>query len=175
MTTDVKKRGIVDPWKVVAPLTPPPSKPAPTEAKKNLSEIDFDADIRPPRMCVFRGKHSSVEVKNNNVSADNDALRDLLKCLFEVLELEDGPDLFDEQHIGLRLAERSFEPPAQDTQTATLSTGPGYTPAGAVFFRNQDLDQGLLRLVRILRTVQKRPGIEGERILKHYGITPMLR
>lgn len=169
------KRGIVDPWKINEPLQVPKPKVAPAAGKKNLAEIDFDADIQPARSCVFRSAHASIEVANNKVTNENDALRDLVRCLFSVLELVDGPGLFDEHNIGFRLSDRQFDPPTTLAGSAYLMTKADYTPHAAIYFRNQSFDQGVLRLVRILRAVQKRPGIEGETLLKRMGITPMLR
>lgn len=175
MSTETKKRGIVDPWKITAPLTQPPPPPRREKGDKvNLETFDRDADIRSKRTCVFRGKHASIEVNNRNISSENEALLDLVRCLFEVLELEDGPNLFDEQRIGLRLGERIYEMPLPDRAASNLATGAGQLSA-TIWFHGQDIDQGLLRLVRLLRVVQRRPGIEGETLLKRWGVTPMLR
>lgn len=176
MTTGTKKRGIVDPWRVTTPLVqPPPPPPRAKHEKIDISQVDRDEDLRAKRSCVIRGKHASIEVNNRNVTSEHDALRDLVQCLFEVLELEDGPNLFDEQRIGLRFGERVYElPPPGTTNHSVLATGAGGASA-TIWFHEQDLDQGLLRLVRLLRTVQRRPGIEGETLLKRWGVTPMLR
>jgi len=166
MTT---KRGIVDPWKVVAPLTTPPPPKAPAKGEKvDLQNVDMDADIRVSQHCVFRGKHASIEVANKNIRTEIDGLCDLVRCLFDVLDLDDGAALFDAQSIGLRLGTRTHASPGTDTQTATLSAD-----IATIYFLNQTLDQGLFRLVRILRAVQRRT--EGETILKRWGVTPMLR
>lgn len=177
MSTDTKKRGIVDPWKVVSPLKEPPPPKAPEKGEKvNLADVDMDADIRPSQRCVFRGKHSSIEVMGKDVYSENDGLKNLVRCLYDIFTLcDDGKELLDEQNIGFQYGTHHHALPGEEVPSAKLKTTPDYAPSSIVVFREQTIDDGLLRLVRLLRKVQRRPGSTGEDILKKWGVTPMLR
>jgi hypothetical protein len=170
------KKGIVDPWRVVDPIKPPP-KPAATFTKKkiNLNEIDFDADLRLPETMTLSSKHGTVMIKNTRISTANDGLRDLVQCLFQILELYDGPELFDRAAVGFKLADRVWLEPPPGVRAAAVSTAPGYMPETALWFHKTSYDSGMLQLIRLLNNVNRRTAKEGSDILKRWGVIPMVR
>lgn len=159
-------KGIIkDPWRVEAPLKPEP-KPAKVEGKKiDLSEIDWDKDLKLPEGCLFRSKHGSVAVNSVRVDSANDALRDIARCLFELQEVGHV-----DASIGFHVDEFSHNVPASPEQGSSIRTSDGYQPAAAVWFVDAPYDLGMLRLVKLLAGA-KRP--YGE-ILKKWGVIPMI-
>lgn len=167
------KTGVVDPWRVVEPLHPPARKPS--TKRINLSEIDFDADLTAPKTYSFSSAHGSVEVKARGADNPSAALCVLVQCLFEILEQLDGPDIFQPLHIGFSLAEREWAVPSPVLLAEVLSTTEGYSPRACLYFVGQSYDHGMLRLIKALNVVRKRPGTAGSDILKRGGVVPMLR
>lgn len=172
-------KGIIDPWRV---SDTPAAPAAPTgnweeRRRQNLDEIDWERAIRVAGIFRFRSKHGTIEVKSRalDFQTGNDALRDLVRCLFEILEQDDGPQLFEDAGIGFRLHRREWLEPAADVKVARLATVEGYVPRSEIWFHKQPFDHGMLRLVRILVTVGRRPGPEGEAILAKWGVTPMTK
>lgn len=173
MTTP--RKGIVDPWRVVEPLEKP-KKPLVEERRRiNLAEFDFEADLRHVESCVFRSRHGAIDVRSKQVRSNNDGLRDLVRCLFQILEEDDGPDLFDNIGVGFALEDREWAAPAAEVQAVWLHTSAGYKPSAQLWFLRQPYDSGMHRLIKLLVTVQRRPGAAGSDILKRWGVLPMLR
>ena len=176
--TDPVKKGIVDPWRIVTPLVEPKKAPrvaTQTKAKIDLANIDWDADLRVPGMYIFRATGCCIKVTNKQIFTGCDALRDLVQCLFQILELIDGPDLLEEANIGLVLHDREWLVPQAEVRASLLSTPVDYAPKSMLYFRMQSQDHGMLRLVRLLNRVIRRPGTAGEYIVKRWGVEPILR
>lgn len=169
------KKGIVDPWRVAEPFEKPKPAPLPTARRINISEVDFDADLKVAEVCYIRSPRGTIEVKNKRLTSGNDALRDLVQCLFQILEEEDGPDLFEEINVGFKLHGRAWLEPAVDVPAASIATSSDYVPEARIWFLRQPFGDGMLRLIKLLNAVQRRPGAGGEDILKKWGITPMMR
>lgn len=169
------KRGIVDPWRVDEPFKKAKPAPMPTRRRINLDEIDFDADMKVDEVCFIRSPRGTIEVKSKRVASGNDALRDLVQCLFQILEEDDGPDLFEAINVGFKLHDREWLEPASDVPATSISTADGYIPETRIWFLRQPYADGMLRLIQLLNAVQRRPGAAGEDILKRWGITPMMR
>ena len=177
MTTSVKK-GIVDPWRVVAPLVAPKQAPrvaTQTKPKINLENIDWDSDLRTPGSHIFRSAGAGIQVTSKQIDTGADALRDLVQCLFQILELFEGPDLLEEAGIGLELHDREWLVPAAGVAASKLETPAAYTPRTVLYFIQQPYDHGMTRLVRLLNRVRKRPGNDGEYIVKRWGVETILR
>lgn len=168
-----KKRGIIDPWRIVEPIKPEPPKPAP-QGRIDLDQIDFDKDLKARQSWVLRSKHGSIEVASKEIVTASDGLRHLVGCLFNILEQIDGPDLFEQAGIGFTLDAREWNMPAKGVPVARHATSEG-TPVATLFFLNQPNDSGMLRLIRVLLTIQRRPGFEGVDILHRWGVQPMTR
>lgn len=169
------RKGICDPWRVVEPFEPPKPVALPERRRVNLDDIDFDADLRMPETCLFRSRHGSIRVKNKQVASSNDGLRDLVRCLFQILEQEDGPGLFEDINVGFSLLDRKWLEPAAEVTASRLRTTEDYRPAATIWFRQQSFDRGMLGLIKLLNRVQQRPGMGGESILQRWGITPLSR
>src|SRR6266542_3545200 len=107
--SDVSSTGIVDPWRVVADAPAPKPAPASPKSKIDLAEIDFDRDLRAPRTCTFDSKRGgSILVRSRDIEDQNDSLRRLVACLFQILERSDGPDLFEHIGVGFLLGDREW-------------------------------------------------------------------
>lgn len=172
-----EKKGIVDPWRIDEPFhkpAPPPSMGM--ERKKiNLSDIDWDADLRVAESYIFQSRHGSIKVQNKTITSGNDALRDLVCCLFQVLETMDGPDLLENAKIGIKLHTREWQEPVADLPVARMRSTEAYTPEATIWFLQQTFDEGMLRLIRLLNSVRKRSGKAGVEILNKWGVTPQSR
>lgn len=169
------KKGIVDPWRVAEPFERTKPVATPQRRRINLNEIDFDADLKVAEVCYIRSPRGTIEVKNKRLTSGNDALRDLVQCLFQILEEEDGPDLFENIDVGFKLHDRVWLEPAIDVPAASIATSASYAPEARIWFLRQPFSDGMLRLIQLLNAVQRRPGAGGENILKKWGITPMMR
>lgn len=159
-----KKPGIVDPWRQIEPLKKP-TRPVPSpKEKKNLSDIDFDADLAIPGKYVIRSKHASISVTSVRVKLPKDALEVLADCL---LELTAYPQLCMElKYIGLGIDTESkkFNMPSSASNASSLSSD-----TVTLLFNEQSLDHGILALVKILRA-----SISATNILNKHGVVPML-
>jgi len=172
------KKGIVDPWRIVAPLTPPekpPRQATQTKAKIDLANIDWDADLRTPGSHIFRAEGACIQVTNKQIDTAADALRDLVQCLFQILELFDGPDLLEEAGIGVSRQGREWLVPAAGVPATRLATPDNYVPRTELYFIRQSYDHGMVKLVRLLNQVRKRTANGGEYIVKRWGVAPILR
>jgi hypothetical protein len=170
----VSNRGIVDPWRVVDDV-PGPRHAAGRRRKIDLSEIDFDRDLRAPQHCTFDSRAGSILVRSRDIANMNDALRELVSCLFQLLERSDGPDLFEPIGVGFLLGEREWLLPRRNCPAAMIETGSGSSPRAALYFLQQSYDDGMLRLIRLLCAVNGRTGPNGRDILKRWGVVPLLR
>ena len=164
-------KGIVDPWRV----TDAPKRVVRPEgkAKMDLSSIDFEADLRVPNRYVFRSAHGCIDVHNTEIETANDALRDLVQCLFALSRPVEASPAFMEVGIGFSLGDSSCNVPEDELGHSGMYTVAGYTPAAAIYFVNQSYDDGMARLVRLLNTLRRSSSSEG--ILRRWGVTPMLR
>jgi hypothetical protein len=175
MTTPSNK-SVEDPWRVVDPIYK--TKPEPTPWRPNtidVTEIDFDRDLRVPQSCVFGSRFGSIQVRSRDINNSNDALRNLMCCLFEILEQPDGPALFEHIQVGFSLAGRNWLIPEDGCPSALLKTKDGYDPPAALYFRRQNYDRGMLRLIKLLISIMGRPGPKGQMILRRWGVVPMSR
>jgi hypothetical protein len=170
-------RGIVDPWRVVEPLHAPGSEAANSAAPRrvNLDQIDFDRDLRVPQSCTFRSRAGSIRVHGRSIASGSDGLRELVSCLFQILDAKTGTDWFESADLGFSLSARQWRLPPSDCPAAALRTADGYEPQTALYFRRQTYDDGMLRLIKLLQHVNRRPGDEGQQILKRWGVVPLSR
>ncbi len=158
------KKGIVDPWRIVEPIKPPPR---PNRA--DLGSIDFDADLRVPVTHTFRCSTGGIHISSIQMETEEDALRVLIACLFDILQtLPDGPALLDS--IGMTRDRAEWNKPGPKTPAAYLGA-----EKLQIAFHKATLDLGMRTLVRVVSTVKKRPGKKGADILKKHGITPLLK
>lgn len=169
-------RGIVDPWRVTEPFKTPKKVNITAAPKKiNLSEFDWDADLKVPAVFWFRSKHGTIEVRNKQIDSGNDALRDLVNCLFEITEEIDGPELLESARIGIKLGDRQWQEPAAAVAYSLLKTTPDYTPSTVLWFIQQTYDDGMAQLIHLLNKVHKRIGNKGKNILKRWGVMLIIR
>jgi len=161
------KKGIVDPWRVVEPLRAPPKKAPPPPGRIAPADLDRDRDLRDSYTHNFRCAHGNIEVTSRDIETDSDALRELVGCLFALLETRTGPGLFDAS-IGFSLGGRVW-----NRQPGKPSTGLSADEA-AVYFCELTFDQGMLVLIRNLSQV-KRQLETGPRILARWGVKPHLK
>lgn len=159
-------KGIVDPWRVVEPLTRTPAPPKDPEKKIDPREIDFDADLRVWERCLFPSKHGSIGVVGPDITSSDAALRALTRCLHEISTLKDGKTLLANAQVGVAFGDTEVRHTRLQTQTE---------PHAVLYFVNQTFEEGMLRLIRLLNIVQRRPGAAGADILRRWGVTPMMR
>ena len=174
--SDISSTGIVDPWRVVEHA--PVAKPKASSAKRkiDLGEIDFERDLRVPRRCTFESQRGgSILVQSREIEDQNDALRQLVGCLFQILERSDGPDLFERIGVGFLLGEREWLLPRKNYPAAVIETASGSKPRAALYFLGQSCDDGMLRLIKLLCSVNARSGKHGRDILQRWGVVPLLR
>jgi len=169
-------KGILDPWRVVdsAPSTPE-SGPRPVRERMNVGDVDRDEDLRVANRSVFRSAHGSIEVHSARVASADDALRELVACLFELTDQAGGDAAFADLGIGFSLGGRVGGATPQEGAFSGLATPRGAAPAASLNFYGQPYDSGFLRLVRHLGAVRPHRGAIGETILKRRGVTPLLR
>ena len=172
-----EKKGIIDPWRIDEPFhKPAPSMtPTPEHKKINLSDIDWDADLRVAEAFIFQSRHGSIKVQNKAIASGNDALRDLVRCLFQILETMEGPDLLENAKIGMKLHTREWQEPVSDLPVSRMRSTEAYIPEATIWFLQQTYDEGMLRLIRLLNNIRKRPGKNGVEILNKWGVTPQSR
>lgn len=171
-----RKKGIIDPWRIVEPLHKP--EPKPTELmpgqKIGLDQIDFDADLRVTQQCAFRCRSGSILVRSKLITNANDALCNVLRCLFQLLEQKGVAAELLPLGIALQYGNRVWN--TRDVSVAAkLETREGYTPPSALYFLRQTHDDGMLRLIKFLNDASRRPGPAGADILKRWGIVLMMR
>jgi hypothetical protein len=171
--TVAKKKGIVDPWRVVNKLHPPP-KPTPAANKRvNIEDRDIDSDLKRPSVNYLTCVHGSIEVKGDGINTQNLALVQLVGCLFKVLEEDDGLDFFESRKISFVLDTREWSTSHKDINFSSIETTEDFWPRTAILFWGQSLDQGMLKLIRALNVIGKRPG--GIDLLRKWGIKTSLR
>lgn len=156
-------KGIFDPWRKVDPLRPTPGA-APTEGKKNLDDIDFDADLAIPGRYVIRVKGASISIESTRVATPKDALDVLVDCVVDLWQQE--PVLrkaLVSYGVGVRNARVMYNAPDESTPASKLESD-----HSAIWFASAPLDEGLADLASVLRTHTAGP------IVKKHGITPML-
>ena len=161
-------KGIVDPWRVVIPVKPPKAPPPKSRERISLSEIDFDADLRVVEHCVFKSNHGSIMVEGVDITSQDTGLRALARCLHDISHISEGKALLDKAGIGYIVDGKA------PLDCVGLQTSEG-TPYVVIYFINQPLSHGILRLIKMLNAVQRRPGTAGADILKRWGVTPMMR
>jgi hypothetical protein len=169
-------KGILDPWRVEdAAQLPATAGPHPAPQRTNVADLDRDEDLRVANRIVLRSEQGSIAVQSTRVASDNDALRELVSCLFELTEGPGGDAPFADLGIGFSLGDRhAGARPAAGTFSALMSHE-GVEPAAALYFSHQPYYYGFHRLVRLLGAMRRRRGGAGREILKRWGVTPLLR
>jgi hypothetical protein len=160
------KTGIVDPWRVVEPVRGPPPVFQPKTQRINLADQDFDADMAPVKRGALDCKHGSLEVHGKQLHQMGDVLKNVIGCLFD-LEHAFKDSGLDAASLAYTIGERRSAG-WDDTPGAAWSTEAGFEPACELRFKKQTLDGGMLRLIRALRDLQRRPG--GHAIFHKWGV-----
>lgn len=160
--TAERPKGIVDPWKRVDPLRSPP-RPEPT-GRRNLDDIDLDADLVVPGQYLIRTVHASISVTHVRVAEPADALEVLADCLVDLWRVAGIARALVEIGVGVRSRTAMHNVP-DETTPASLLHGRG----SAIWFEGSDLDRGMLALVRVLRRSNAAD------ILRKWGIVPMTK
>lgn len=155
------KKGIVDPWRKVEPLRPAPRRPTPE--RKNLEDVDLDADLAIPGSCVIRTRHASIRVSHVRVETPKDALDVLAECVAALWRSTATADALRHCGIGVRCRSGAWNMPDDATPASTLKSS-----NATLWFIQQTLDQGVLALAKVLRADAASAAI------KKWGITPML-
>lgn len=155
-----KPRGIVDPWRCVEPLRP--SARPPRGVRKDLKDIDLDADLAIPGRWTLRFEHASIEVSHVRVEAPVDALDVVAECLREASRAPTIAALLRDLRIGVRVGSSAWNAPA--TEASSLEGG-----LSTIWFAGQDLEHGVLALARALRSPSLAP------IARKWGVTPMTK
>lgn len=161
------KKGIVDPWRVVTPLVTEKRKEREPLTKIDPAEIDFDADLRPHERCVFASPHGSIVITGQGISSTDAGLMALIHCLDEITDYAEGLQLLDDAGV-------HFTYDHEPQEWGGLRTSEG-GPKATLYFIDQTPTEGMLRLIKALNTVSRRPGPEGADILKRWGVSTMMR
>ena len=162
--SDAKRgRGIVDPWRKVEPLRAPPRTPAVERERIDLDDIDRDADLAVPGRYIIRSEHACFDVTSTRVETPADALEVLADCVCTLfMNKAIGTTLID-AGIGIRFRDRAWNVPSEETPASQLTGG-----KAVIWFVEMPLDQGMLVLAKILRTIAV------STTLRRYGIVVML-
>ena len=155
------KKGIVDPWRKVEPLRPAPRRPAPE--KKDLEDIDLDADLVIPGHYAIRSKHASIRITHVRIEVPKDSLDVLAECVAMLWQVKPVSELLAQAGIGVRCRHSAWNMPDDETPASTLKGG-----NATIWFIQQTLDQGMLALAKVLRTSAAASTI------KTWGVVPML-
>lgn len=155
-----KPRGIVDPWRSVAPLRPG-ARPARGQ-RKDLEDIDLDADLAIPGRWTLRFEHASIEVSHVRVESPVDALDVVAECLREASRSAAPAALLRGLRIGVRVGSSAWNAPAAESSSLEGESS-------TIWFAGQGLEHGVLALARALRSPSLAP------IARKWGITPMTK
>lgn len=156
-----KRKGIVDPWRQVEPLRPTLRERP--EGKKDLYDIDLDADLAIPGKYVLRVKGAALDVTSTRVESPKDALDVIADCLMELMRVKAiGPALIA-LGVGVRTRRGMHNVPDEEAQASRLDSA-----NSAIWFTDVTLAEGVASLVRLMRSSDAQP------IVKKHGITPML-
>lgn len=142
------KKGIVDPWRVVAPLRPEPVAARPEKQKMNPEDIDMDADLRVTQFYVLRSKHGSIRVDSKVIATEDDALKLIVECFLALSATPRYAALFKEAELSSCV-----------TDDTTLR------------FSKHAFDEGVRTLIGVLNSI----GRDNPALLKKYGISTLLR
>lgn len=157
-----KRRGIVDPWRKVEPLHRGPA-PAPHEGKKDLQDIDLDADLAVPGKYVIRSANACFDVTSVRVVVPRDALDVLTDCIVALWQVKTLAAMFAKANIGVRTRRVMYNVPDAETLASKLES-----KNSMIWFIGIPFDMGMARLARIMRSQEARA------VVKTYGVTPML-
>lgn len=158
-----KRKGIVDPWRKVEPLHPPPRVARTLRERIDIEDIDRDADLAIPGRYTIRSAHVAFTVLSVRVAVPADAMDVLADCVATLwLNREVGPALVA-AGIGVRCKRGTWNVPSADEPASTLEGG-----ASILWFIQKPIDEGMLVLARILRAPP------AASTLQKFGVTVML-
>jgi hypothetical protein len=155
------RKGIVDPWRQVEPLRPTLRERP--EGKKDLDDIDLDADLVLPGKYVVRVKGAALDVTSTRVETPKDALDVIADCLMDLWRIKAMGKALMALDIGVRTRRGMYNVPDEHTPTSKLESA-----NSAIWFGGTSLEEGVAALVRLMRSSDAQP------IVKKHGITPML-
>lgn len=159
------KKGIVDPWRVVAPLRPEPDVVRlPEKQKVNPSDIDLDAELRITQYYVLRSPKGSVRIDSKDIATENDAVKLLTHCFLHLVCTPKYAAFFKEAGIGFSTPERRWNVPKGPASTLT-------TEESTLYFAKQAFDEGMLALVSVLNRINR----DNRGLLSKYGVSTLLR
>ena len=157
-----KPKGIIDPWRQVDKLRPSP-RPAPTEGKIDLEDIDLDADLQIPGRFVIRSEHASIDITHMRVESPRSSLDVLADCLAELRKIKPLGGAMISAGIGVRGRTGAWNVPPEGTAATVLQS-----TNSTMWFIGKDFNQGMLALTKLLRESVATP------VVKKWGIVPML-
>jgi hypothetical protein len=153
---------VKDPWRIVDPLTPPKES-----TRIDPSDRDVDWDFRPHQSCVVRFKACAIEVSSRDIETERDALEVLAKCVLDLKKAQFRSEtIIVDTHA--KYGQVMWDVPPKDTPSARLEC-----EGVVIWFANETIDRGALRLVRALLRATRLPKFAP--ILKRHGVVPMLR
>jgi len=156
------KKGIVDPWRIVAPLRPEPEVVRPPEKQKvNPSDIDLDAELRITQYYILRSTKGSVRIDSKDITTESDAIKLLVHCFMHLVTTPKHATLFKDAGIGFSSHERRWNVPTEPASTLK-------TKESTLYFAKQTFDEGMLALVGVLNRI-------GRDVLQKYGVSTLLR
>lgn len=156
-------KGIVDPWRVVAPLHPVKEPVREPVKKIDIADIDMDVDLKLMNFYVIRSKHASIRIDSRDMTNAAEALILLVKGLAKLVETPENAAALREAPVGFSTESRSWNP----LKSASTLAGGGVI----LMFGTKDYDQGIRALVTALNKINRRaPGV-----LAKYGISTLMR
>lgn len=160
-----------DPWRPDEPLRPEPVPQIRPGKKVNLGD-DLDDDLREPGVHRFACRGGSVKVEHIAVNSVSDALYRLVACLHELWKDEKMRPTFRGENVSAKLGEVIVGAAFLVDDAATIfTTSEDYEPYAQLRLVNQVYDDGMIRLLRLLKSAEHRH----PEILATWGIVPMLR
>jgi hypothetical protein len=158
------KKGIVDPWRVVAPLRPEKEEVLPTKPKINPGEVDLDAELRVTQYYILRSAYGSIRIDSKDIATENDALKLLIACFLHLVSTPKHRTLFKEAGIGFETLKRQWNVPAIPLAVVK-------TEESSLYFAKHSHERGMLALIGILNQINR----EDRGLLKKYGVSTLLR
>jgi hypothetical protein len=156
-----ERRGIVDPWRQVEPLHP--ARRERPEGKKDLEDIDLDADLSIPGKYVLRTRSVAFDVVSTRIESPKDALDVIADCIVAMWQIKGMGKALMALGVGVRTRRSMYNAPSGETEASKLES-----TNSVIWFIDVGLDEGMASLGRLMRSLDAQP------IVKKHGITPML-
>ena len=164
------KKGIVDPWRITTPIQPK-KEDLKKVTKRDVTDQDFEADLRIPGQHRFQGEFGSIKITSHQIRTQSDAVAVLGDCL-EAIKKKYKSDFLEKFTIRTTTDVHASESFSSEEWPGFIKTGPGYEPKIEIRFMVKEYGRAILCLLELFKEVKRRGGGD---LLKKYGIEPIQR